>query len=82
MPRPYTHVQELLPGISAMKEEGYTYRQIANQFGSEQVIHYLSHAESPTRLPRFPGRPLLTAACVIVHRAIERCSDVQIGECS
>lgn len=33
MSRQYTHVQELLPSVIAMKEKGYTYRQIANQFG-------------------------------------------------
>ena len=32
MSRTYTHVQELLPSVLAMKEEGYTYRQIANQY--------------------------------------------------
>ena len=33
MPRQYTHVQGILPNVLAMKEKGYTYRQIAEQFG-------------------------------------------------
>ena len=39
MAREYTHVQELLPSILAMKGKGYTYRQIADQLGlkKEQV---------------------------------------------
>ena len=36
MSRQYTHVQGLLPSVIAMKEKGYTYRQIANQFGIEK----------------------------------------------
>ena len=36
MSRQYTHVQGLLPSVIAMKEKGYTYRQIADQFGMEK----------------------------------------------
>ena len=34
MSRTYTHVQELLPSVLAMKEEGYTYRQIDQSVGA------------------------------------------------
>ena len=30
------HVQGLMPSVIAMKEKGYTYRQIADQFGMEK----------------------------------------------
>ena len=33
--RKYTHVKELLPTIEAMKEEGMTFREIANRCGLE-----------------------------------------------
>ena len=33
MSRQYTHVQELLPSVLAMKGEGCTLREIANHFG-------------------------------------------------
>lgn len=36
MSRQYTHVQGLLPSVIAMKEKGYTYRQIADQFGMDK----------------------------------------------
>ena len=36
MSRSYTHVQELLTSVLAMKGEGYTYRQIANRFSLEK----------------------------------------------
>ena len=36
MSRQYTHVQELLPSVMAMKGKGYTHRQIADQFGMEK----------------------------------------------
>ena len=38
MSRSYTHVQELLPSVLAMKGKGYTYRQIAKQFGLNAFI--------------------------------------------
>ena len=51
MSRTYTHVQELLPSVLAMKEEGYTYRQIANQFGlaKEQIEELCSRARRKQR---------------------------------
>ena len=36
MARTYTHVQELLPGVLAMKKEGYPCRQIANRFNCKK----------------------------------------------
>ena len=36
MSRQYTHVQELLPSVMAMKGKGYTHRQIADQFEMEK----------------------------------------------
>ena len=36
MSRQYTHVQGLLPSVIAMKEKGYTYRQIADQIGMDK----------------------------------------------
>ena len=33
MSRQYTHVQGLLPSVIAMKEKGYTYRQIEIKSG-------------------------------------------------
>ena len=51
MSRPYSHVQELLPSVLAMKEEGYTYRQIANRFGlaKEQIEELCSRAQRKQR---------------------------------
>ena len=65
MSRTYTHVQELLPSVLAMKEEGYTYRQIANQFGlaKEQIEELCSRARRKQRriekgyIPQPKGRP-------------------------
>ncbi len=65
MSRPYTHVQGLLPSVLAMKEEGYTYRQIAKQFGltKEQVEELCSRARRKQRriekgyIPQPKGRP-------------------------
>lgn len=70
MSRTYTHVQELLPGVMAMKEEGYTYRQIANQFGlaKEQIEELCSRARRKQRkiekgyIPQPQGRPRKTPA--------------------
>lgn len=36
MSRQYSHVQGLLPSVIAMKEKGYTYRQIADQIGMDK----------------------------------------------
>mgnify|MGYP001103244864 CR=1 FL=1 len=65
MSRTYTHVQELLPSVLAMKEEGYTYRQTANQFGlaKEQIEERCSRARRKQRriekgyIPQPKGRP-------------------------
>ena len=70
MSRPYTHVQGLLPSVLAMKEEGYTYRQIAKQFGltKEQVEELCSRARRKQRriekgyIPQPKGRPRKTPA--------------------
>lgn len=48
MSRSYTHVQELLTSVMAMKGKGCTYRPIADQFGlSEERIEELSNAAGP-----------------------------------
>ena len=70
MSRSYTHVQELLPSVLAMKEEGYTYRQTANQFGlaKEQIEELCSRARRKQRriekgyIPQPKGRPRKTPA--------------------
>ena len=51
MPGSYTDIQELLPCVLAMKEEGYTYPQIANQFGlaKEQVEELCSRKQRKQR---------------------------------
>ena len=46
MSRQYTHVQELLPSVLAMKGKGYTLREIANHFGlSKEQIKELCKRE-------------------------------------
>lgn len=70
MSRSYTHVQELLPGVLAMKEEGYTYRQIANRFSltKEQIKELCKRARRKKRriekgyIPQPKGRPRKTPA--------------------
>ena len=70
MSRSYTHVQELLPSVLAMKGKGYTYRQIAKQFGlaKEQVEELCSRARRKQRriekgyIPQPKGRPRKTPA--------------------
>ena len=70
MSRPYAHVQGLLPSVLAMKEEGYTYRQIAKQFGltKEQVEELCGRARRKQRriekgyIPQPKGRPRKTPA--------------------
>ena len=70
MAREYTHVQELLPSILAMKEKGYTYRQIADQLGlkKEQVEELCKRERRKEReiahgyVPRPKGRPRKTPA--------------------
>lgn len=45
--REYTHVQELLPSIKAMAEEGKTQREIAEYYGfkDKYVVKRLLHRE-------------------------------------
>lgn len=70
MSRQYTHVQELLPGVLAMKEEGYTSRQIGEHFGlsKEQIEQLCSREKRRLRkiergfIPRPKGRPRKTSA--------------------
>ena len=70
MSRSYTHVQELLPSVLAMKGKGYTYRQIAKQFNlaKEQVEELCSRARRKQRriekgyIPQPKGRPRKTPA--------------------
>lgn len=70
MSRQYTHVQGLLPSVIAMKEKGYTYRQIANQFGmeKEQIEELCSRERRKQRkiekgyIPQPKGRPRKTPA--------------------
>ena len=68
MSRQYTHVQGLLPSVLAMKEEGYTYRQIANRFSltKEQIEELCKRARRKQRkiekgyIPHPKGRPRKT----------------------
>ena len=70
MSRPYTHVQGLLPSVLAMKEEGYTYRQIANRFGltKEQIKELCKRERRKHKkimngyIPQPKGRPKKTPA--------------------
>ena len=70
MSRQYTHVQELLPSVIAMKEKGYTYRQIADQFGmeKEQIEELCCRERRKQRkiekgyIPQPKGRPRKTPA--------------------
>lgn len=70
MSRQYTHVQGLLPSVIAMKEKGYTYRQIADQFGTEkeQIEELCSRERRKQRkiekgyIPQPKGRPRKTPA--------------------
>ena len=45
--RKYTHVQELLPSIKAMAEEGKTQREIAEYYGfkDKYVVKWLLYRE-------------------------------------
>ena len=70
MSRQYTHVQELLPSALTMKEEGYTYRQIAERFSlaKEQIEELCRRARRKQRriekcyIPQPKGRPRKTPA--------------------
>lgn len=66
MPRKYEKVQELLPTIKAMQEEGYTQREIAEHFGlaNKEVVKQLLTRERRKAdkiahgiMPRPKGRP-------------------------
>lgn len=69
MPREYTHVQELLPCVLAMKGEGYTNQQIADQLGlrKRQVEQLCNRERRKERkiangyIPRPKGRPRKTS---------------------
>ena len=68
MSRQYTHVQGLLPSVLAMKEEGYTYQQIANRFSltKEQIEELCKRVRRKQRkiekgyIPHPKGRPRKT----------------------
>lgn len=68
MCRQYTHVQGLLPTVLAMKEKGYTYRQIADRFSlaKEQIEELCSRERRKQRkiekgyIPQPKGRPRKT----------------------
>ena len=80
MPREYTHVQELLPHVLAMKDEGYTYRQIADQLGlsKKQIKELCSRERRRARkiakgyIPQPKGRPrkTLTTQSDLQHNRI------------
>lgn len=61
----YTHVQELLPSVLAMKGEGCTLREIANHFGltREQIKELCKRERRKERkikmgyIPQPKGRP-------------------------
>ena len=65
MSRQYTHVQELLPSVLAMKGEGCTLREIANHFdlSKEQIKELCKRERRRERklkhgyLPQPKGRP-------------------------
>ena len=66
MTRKYEKVQELLPAIKEMLEEGYTQREVAERFGlsSKEVVKRLLHREREREgriaagiQPRPKGRP-------------------------
>lgn len=65
MSRRYTHIQELLPSVTAMKAKGCTYRQIADQLGiaKKQIEELCKRERRKERriqhgyLPQPKGRP-------------------------
>jgi len=66
MPRKYEKVQELLPVVKAMIEEGYTHRQIAEKLGlgGKEVVKQLMTRQRRKQdriahgvMPRPKGRP-------------------------
>ena len=56
MPRKYEKVQELLPVVKKMQEEGYTQRQIAEKLnlGSREVVHDLLKRERRKEVQGIP----------------------------
>jgi transposase-like protein len=54
--REYTHVQELLPCIKAMLEEGKTQREIAEYYGfkDKHVVRRLLHRERKKQIQGVP----------------------------
>ena len=54
--REYTHVQELLPNIKAMLEEGKTQREIAEHYGfkDKYVVKKLLHRERKKQIQGVP----------------------------
>ena len=56
MPRKYEKVQELLPTIKKMKDEGFTNREIANtlELEGEKVIRNLLYRERHKELSGIP----------------------------
>ena len=54
--REYTHVQELLPSIKAMAEEGKTQREIAEYYGfkDKYVVKWLLYRERNKQIQGVP----------------------------
>ena len=54
--RKYTHVQELLPSIKAMAEEGKTQREIAKYYGfkDKYVVKWLLYRERNKQIQGVP----------------------------
>ena len=54
--RKYTHVQELLPSIKAMAEEGKTQREIAEYYGfkDKYVVKWLLYRERNKQIQGVP----------------------------
>ena len=54
--REYTHVQELLPAIKAMQEEGKTQREIAEYYGfkDKHVVRRLLQRERKKQIEGIP----------------------------
>ena len=54
--REYTHVQELLPAIKTMLEEGKTQREIAEHYGfkDKYVVKRLLHRERKKQIQSVP----------------------------
>ncbi len=72
MSRQYTHLQELLPSVLAMKGEGCTLREIANHFGltKEQIKGLCKRARRKERLQKviFQSRKVVQERCRLPKR--------------